>query len=62
MLAAASRGRANVVLSLLATGTDPDYCQKEGDPALFVALEYGHLQVTILNFLLIFTPQLCGSL
>ena len=47
MLAAASRGCANVVSSLLSIGTDPNYCEDGGDPALFVALEHGHLQVRL---------------
>ncbi len=47
MLAAVARGRGNVVSALLATGTDPDYSERGGDPALFTALEYGHVQVRV---------------
>ena len=45
MLAAAGRGCVNIVSTLLSIGTDPNYCEDGGDPALFVALENGHLQV-----------------
>ena len=45
MLAAVSRGCVNIVSSLLATGTDPNCCQEDGDPALLTAITHGHLQV-----------------
>ena len=47
MLAAASRGCTNIVSALLSIGTDPNYCEDGGDPALFVAIEHGHIQVRL---------------
>ena len=45
MLATVSRGCVNVVSSLLATGTDPNCCQEDEDPALLTAITHGHLEV-----------------
>ncbi len=50
MLAASARGCVNVVSSLLATGTEANYTENGGESALFVALEHGHFQVSLVAF------------